>query len=92
MQRFRGGLVFKAHRLCVSLNSRLESNKEEEEVTDCERSRYLVVHDSSVPIKSISLQLVRVETICAVSEVELVSDDLTLFLVRKTSKLPNLIS
>ena len=29
MQRFRGGLVFKAHRLCVSLNSRLESNKEE---------------------------------------------------------------
>ena len=27
---FRGGLVFKAHRL-VSLNSRLESNKEEEE-------------------------------------------------------------
>jgi len=29
-QRFRGGLVFKAHRLCVSLNSRLESKKEEE--------------------------------------------------------------
>ena len=29
MKRFRGGLVFKAHRLCVSLNSRLESNKEE---------------------------------------------------------------
>ena len=27
----RGGLVFKAHRLCVSLNSRLVSNKEEEE-------------------------------------------------------------
>ena len=27
VQRFRGGLVFKAHRLCVSLNSRLESNK-----------------------------------------------------------------
>ena len=27
----RGGLVFKAHGLCVSLNSRLESNKEEEE-------------------------------------------------------------
>jgi len=26
----RGGLVFKAHRLCVSLNSRDESNKEEE--------------------------------------------------------------
>ena len=31
MQRFRGGLAFKAHRLCVSLNSRLENNKEEEE-------------------------------------------------------------
>ena len=31
MARFRGGLVFKAHRLCVSLNSRLDSNKEEEE-------------------------------------------------------------
>ena len=30
VQRFRGGLVFKAHRLRVSLNSRLESNKEEE--------------------------------------------------------------
>ena len=28
---FRGGLEFKEHRLCVSLNSRLESNKEEEE-------------------------------------------------------------
>jgi len=31
LERFRGGLVFKAHRLCVSLNSRLESNTEEEE-------------------------------------------------------------
>jgi len=30
VRRFRGGLAFKAHRLCVSLNSRLESNKEEE--------------------------------------------------------------
>ena len=29
--RFRGGLVLKAHGLCVSLNCRLESNKEEEE-------------------------------------------------------------
>ena len=29
VQRFRDGLVFKAHRLCASLNSRLESNKEE---------------------------------------------------------------
>ena len=31
VQRFRGGLVFKAHRLCASLNSRLESNNKEEE-------------------------------------------------------------
>jgi len=30
VQGFRGGLVFKAHRLCVPLNSRLESNNEEE--------------------------------------------------------------
>ena len=30
MKRFRGGLVFKDHRLCVSLNSGLESNKDEE--------------------------------------------------------------
>jgi len=29
VQRFRDGLVFRAHKLCVSLNSRLESNKEE---------------------------------------------------------------
>ena len=29
--RFRGGLVFKAHRLCVSPNSMLESNQAEEE-------------------------------------------------------------
>ena len=28
----RGGLVFKAHRFCVSLNSRLERNKEEEDL------------------------------------------------------------
>ena len=31
VQRFRGGLVFQAHRLCVSLNSRLDSNTEKEE-------------------------------------------------------------
>ena len=38
MQRFRGGLVFKAHRLYVSLNSRLESNKEEKEEDEDRRS------------------------------------------------------
>ena len=31
MKRFRGGLAVEAHRLCVSLNSRLDSNKEEAE-------------------------------------------------------------
>ena len=31
MQRFRGGLVFKTHRLYISLNAGLESNKEKEE-------------------------------------------------------------
>ena len=30
-QRRGGGLVFQAHILCVSLNSRLESNEEEEQ-------------------------------------------------------------
>ena len=34
VQRFRGGLVSQAHRLCVSLNSRLESNKEEKKKTE----------------------------------------------------------
>jgi len=31
VKRFRGGLVFKAHRRCVSLDTRRESNKEEKE-------------------------------------------------------------
>ena len=30
VQRFRGGLVFKAHRLCVSLNSRLNEEERNE--------------------------------------------------------------
>jgi len=32
VQRFRDGLVFKAYRLGVSLNARLESNKEEKRI------------------------------------------------------------
>ena len=32
-QRFRGRLVFKAHRLCVTLNSRLGGNNEKEQGT-----------------------------------------------------------
>ena len=34
VQRFRSGLVFKTDRRCVSLNSRLESNKGEDEEAD----------------------------------------------------------
>ena len=34
VQRLQGGLVLKAHRLCVSLNSRLECNKKRREVRD----------------------------------------------------------
>ena len=50
MQRFRGGLVFKAHRLRVSLNSRLESNKEVEERTTTwsftpEKTAFLTFHN-----------------------------------------------
>ena len=47
MQRFRGWLVFKAHRLCVSLNSRLESNKEQEGQIMC-IARSAEGHSSSV--------------------------------------------
>jgi len=34
MQWLRGRPILNAHKLCVSLNSRLESNKEEEEEAD----------------------------------------------------------
>jgi len=53
VQRFRGGLVFKAHRLCVSLNSGLESNKEEEEgsgqTSDRQREFNLPWHEAGPP-------------------------------------------
>jgi len=45
-QRFRGGLVVKAHRLFVSLSFRLESNKEEEE-----HSRYTRVDPEPQTLK-----------------------------------------
>jgi len=56
VQRFRGGLVFKAHRLCESLNSRLESNKEESTLVDAAPASTAVV----IPVllrerKSVSL-------------------------------------
>jgi len=50
-RRFRGGLVFKARRLCVSLNSRRESNKEEERRRDTRRGAGVVqsYHQPSQP-------------------------------------------
>ena len=41
VQGFQGGLVFKAHIICVSLNSRLESNTEEEEDKSSSRVSFL---------------------------------------------------
>ena len=46
-KRFRGGLVFKAHGLFVSLNSRLECNKEEEEGRD-HRPRARITHRGTI--------------------------------------------
>ena len=42
MKRFRGGLVFKAHRVCVSLNSRLGNHKEEEEGSNAPNLRLML--------------------------------------------------
>ena len=57
MQRFRGGLVFKAHRLCVSLNSRLESNKEErEEWSDGVEERADIVQHFEPSLDALSLR------------------------------------
>ena len=41
VKRFRGGLVFKAHRLCVSPNSRLESIEERREQLESFQEFYL---------------------------------------------------
>jgi len=59
VQRFRGGLVFKAHRLCVSLNSRLEGNKEEENVASSGKDLVVVVvgldFELVVPVRKVAL-------------------------------------
>ena len=52
MQRFRGGLVFEARRLCVSLNSRLESNKEEDEIL--ESGAVLVERGTLIPLSPVT--------------------------------------
>ena len=44
MKRFRGGLVFEAHRLFASLNSRLESIEEEEKGSSHQLSREKSTH------------------------------------------------
>ena len=48
MPSFRGGLVFKAHRLCVSLNSRLEGNKEEEKGAPADGALFVEGHNEGV--------------------------------------------
>jgi hypothetical protein len=40
IKRFRGGLVFKANRLCAPLNSELESNKDGAEKNPKHENRY----------------------------------------------------
>jgi len=57
VKRFRGGLAFKAHRLCVSPNSRLESNKEEEKKGLCLAAGFgaLVVALGALGIGAIAL-------------------------------------
>jgi len=47
VKRFRGGLVFRAHRLLYHLTLRLESNKEEEEG----RAHQSVVYDGVVEVE-----------------------------------------
>ena len=47
VQRFRGGLVLKAHRHGVSLNSRLERNKEEDEGCHAARQSRPILPDSA---------------------------------------------
>ena len=48
MKRFRRGLVCKAHRLFVSINSRLESSKEEKRRR---RNRLSLEHVPDVPVR-----------------------------------------
>ena len=59
MQRFRGGLVLKAHRLCVSLNSRLESDKEEEGNAEAPHGSAAI---NSVPTLRILVYLVKYDS------------------------------
>ena len=57
MQWFRAGLVIVAERLCVSLNSRLEGNRQEEEGPESRRRRVLERATPPAPRTSPLLQL-----------------------------------
>ena len=91
MQRFRGGLVFKAHRLCVSLNSRLESNKEEEEHMAAMLSNKEEEEGFGFDLALLT-RSIRTPPPCFGFQLELVFDDLTLFLSELISKFLDLSS
>ena len=57
VQQFRGGLVVKAHRLCVSRNSRLESSKEEEEEEEVVVDYTCVLHRLSGSVETVEKTL-----------------------------------
>ena len=57
MQRFRGGLAFEAHRLCVSLNCRLESSEAEGRDLRLEGEGALSLALSLSPLLSFTLSL-----------------------------------
>jgi len=50
----RGGLVFKAHRLCVSLNSTRESNKEEEDISAAETLHSYISSGQGLDLNALS--------------------------------------
>jgi len=62
LQRVRGGLLFEAHVLCVSLNSRLESHKEEEQ--EEEEELEIPLSDRLACVNLIDLSLKYLMTCC----------------------------
>jgi hypothetical protein len=59
VKRFRGGLVFKAHRLFVPLNSRLSSDNEEEAAQTKGTGRTTTRSQEFAP-EAVALKLLRV--------------------------------
>ena len=72
-QRFRGGLVVKAHRRCVPLNSRLGSNKEEEE--EAHHLSAPILHDSLVNLQDLRVQRGSLVGLLGVSESDLIEKE-----------------